>query len=180
MWAQLRLACPGLAPSPVTHVALAAPAPTGAAPLPLRTAHRIHYLDDRRLLSELAAGSAKVSLHNLKTALVGAFACPRLVPAPQAPAAAPGAAGAGAVAAGAAGVGAVGGGVGGDGSGLVADGTVERVLVVAVRDEADCPALELFCMDDEGETQRQWGWGREGSWGPRSLAWGQRSRRSWE
>eukprot|EP00198_Chlamydomonas_reinhardtii_P001454 XP_001690790.1 predicted protein [Chlamydomonas reinhardtii] len=103
MWAQLRLACPGLAPSPVTHVALAAPAPTGAAPLPLRTAHRIHYLDDRRLLSELAAGSAKVSLHNLKTALVGAFACPRL-----------------------------------------------RVLVVAVRDEADCPALELFCMDDEG------------------------------
>ncbi|KAG2451449.1 hypothetical protein HYH02_004047 [Chlamydomonas schloesseri] len=140
MWAQLRLSCPGLAPSPVTHVALAAPAPTGASPLPLRTAHRIHFPDDQRLLAELAAGSARVSLHNLKAALVGAFACPRLAPAPQAPAA-PGAAAA-AVAAAA--------GVGGDGSGLVADGTVERVLVVAVRDEADCPALELFCMDEEG------------------------------
>ncbi|KXZ48107.1 hypothetical protein GPECTOR_30g202 [Gonium pectorale] len=140
-WPHLRLACPGLQP-PLQHVALVAgPEPQQA--LTLRTAHRLHFPDDRRLLTEVARGSAVLRLQDLRPAVVGAFGCPRLVPAPVH-------AGAGA----AGGSGTAGGETmreGGDGGVvMVADGTMERVLVVACRDEHDCPSLELFCMDSEG------------------------------
>ncbi|PNH06643.1 hypothetical protein TSOC_006947 [Tetrabaena socialis] len=81
LWAHLRLHCPGLEPAGLLPLALAAPAPAASAsapPLPLRALHRLHFADDGRMLAAVAGGAARVSLQNLKTAVVGAFGCPRL------------------------------------------------------------------------------------------------------
>ncbi len=132
-WPALRLVCPALRQGPtgpgtgLVHAALGTP---GSTHLELRTAHRVHYPTDQHLLAALAGDAVRVQLQNLKTAVVGGFSCPRLV------------------AAAAAGTGA---GAGeGVGPAVVADGTVERVLVVAAWDEHDCASLEMYSMDEEG------------------------------
>lgn len=126
-WPALRLACPALRQGPGTGsgtgVVHAALGAPGSTHLGLRTAHRVHYPTDQHLLAALAGDAVRVQLQNLKTAVVGGFSCPRLVAA----------AGAGA------------------GPALVADGTVERVLVVAAWDEHDCASLEMYCMDEDGK-----------------------------
>jgi hypothetical protein len=77
---------------------------------------------DDALLAAAAHGAAALRLHNLKPAVAGAFACPRVAPAPGAPA----------------------------DPALLADGTVVRVLVVAARDAAGDPSLEMWALDEEG------------------------------
>ncbi|GIL70419.1 hypothetical protein Vretifemale_1183, partial [Volvox reticuliferus] len=140
LWALLRLSCPGL--PGLTHLALSPPeSGSGSQQLPLLCVVRLHFPDDTRLLAAVAGGAARVLLQNLRSAVVGAFGCPRVVPTPSTAAAA--AAGGGG-----------GGGGGGNGVTAVADGTLERVLVVASRDEYNCPSLELYCIDEEGRPIR--------------------------
>ncbi|GLI58839.1 hypothetical protein VaNZ11_000604, partial [Volvox africanus] len=135
LWALMRLNCPGL--PGVTHLALAPPeSGSGSQQLPVLRIVRLHFPDDTRLLTAVAGGAAKVLLQNLRSAVVGAFGCPRVVQTPNAPAAA--------------------GGSGGGGNGVRAgaDGTLERVLVVASRDEYNCLSMELYCMSEEGRPIR--------------------------
>ncbi|GIL47314.1 hypothetical protein Vafri_4155 [Volvox africanus] len=141
LWALMRLSCPGL--PGLTHLALSPPesgsgSGSGSQQLPLLCAVRLHFPDDTRLLTAVAGGAARVLLQNLRSAVVGAFGCPRVVQTPNAPPAAPAASS----------------GSGGNGVRAVADGTLERVLVVASRDEYNCPSLELYCMDEEGRPIR--------------------------
>lgn len=142
LWALLRLTCSGLGLLPVhTHLALSTTGATSSSTstsgtasrqLPLLRALRLHFPDDQRLLTAVAAVAARMVLYNLKPALAGAVGWPRVVVTPAAGLAE------------AAGVGAA------PVSNAVADGTLERVLVVASRDEYDCSSLELYCMDEEG------------------------------